>query len=345
MAVDSTRIIPINIQAPGSDPARGYNFVATFPSYTQATLPTAAAFGVGYATVTDAASVLQYSDGATWSDVGGGAPTIPDYTWATLPSAATFGTGYATVTDLNGALVYSNGVKWLFPNVIDVFQGAVPLILSRSGTIGNNGALSALPSITDPPASCYMYFPANAIAAGVAAGWYYVVLSSATAGTIYNNTHTSGVPTIPTSPTAFVTTGPGAFTQVVDAIITAISFVLLGGLLGKNGAMRILAAFRCSAAGSKYYWVSWGATDLIYRTLASISRLELQRYFQNRGAQNVNWLPDPNSTGQSSSGSSAPNAAIDTSADVTISIKMALGGATGTDYIILDQYVFEAMPA
>ena len=90
-------------------------------------------------------------------------------------------------------------------------QTGIPLILVSSGNIGNNGALTA---ITTLPATysqgCYMWFKTNSISAATPAGWYYVVMTSGTAGTIYNNTYTSGVPLQPAVLTAFVTTGPGA---------------------------------------------------------------------------------------------------------------------------------------
>jgi hypothetical protein len=89
----------------------------------------------------------------------------------------------------------------------------IPVITGSSGSIGNNGALTGF---TATPArlfaeGAYVYYPANAIAAGVAAGFYWTVFSSTTAGTIYNSTYTTGVPVAGTL-TAFATTGPGAYT-------------------------------------------------------------------------------------------------------------------------------------
>jgi hypothetical protein len=91
-------------------------------------------------------------------------------------------------------------------------KSALPMISVSTGSMANNGAISGLTALPFTYASCYLYLPTNAIVAGSAAGWYYAQMSSATAGTVFNNTYTTGVPTIPTSPTAFATTGPGAFT-------------------------------------------------------------------------------------------------------------------------------------
>src|ERR1700693_852831 len=102
---------------------------------------------------------------------------------------------------------------WPSP-VIPVIQNAIPMILPSSGTIGNNGALSALTALPTIYANAYLYFPAGAIVAGSLAGLYYCIMSSTTAGTIYNNTYdtTLGVmPTIPANPVPFVTPGPGAY--------------------------------------------------------------------------------------------------------------------------------------
>lgn len=116
-------------------------------------------------------------------------------------------------------------------------QSGIPMILPSSGTIGNNGALSALTALPTIYASCYMYFPVNTIAAGVAAGMYYVVMSSTTAGTIYNNVYTTGEARIPATPTPFVTTGPGAYTQTTGAPITLSTTLLPAGLMGIDGQL------------------------------------------------------------------------------------------------------------
>lgn len=88
----------------------------------------------------------------------------------------------------------------------------VPIVHASSGSMGNNGALTghtAFPRTNS--GGVYLYLPANAIAAGSAAGLYWAKFSSTTAATVYNAVYTTGIPLVGTD-TAFVTTGPGAYT-------------------------------------------------------------------------------------------------------------------------------------
>lgn len=109
------------------------------------------------------------------------------------------------------------------------FQCCVEVLRAPSGTMGNNGALSALANALQATLSdgCWMEFPAGAIATGIpssaqvtAGVKWWTVMSSATAGQVFNNTYTPGTTSpnaIPASPTAFVTTGPGAYVNGTSA--------------------------------------------------------------------------------------------------------------------------------
>jgi len=130
----------------------------------------------------------------------------------------------------------------------------VPFVLVSSGTMGNNGALSGITAVSNTYPNAYVYLPANAISTGSTAGWYYAVFSSTTAATIYNNTYTSGVPSIPASPTAFVTTGPGAYTQTTSAV-TALNYTVAAGTISNINAQLNVNVY-CSnnnTANTKYY--------------------------------------------------------------------------------------------
>jgi hypothetical protein len=113
----------------------------------------------------------------------------------------------------------------------------IPFVLPSSGTMGNNGALTVTTAVPRQYPSAYVYLPANAISAGSAAGWYYAVFSSTAAATLYNNTYTSGTPVIPASPTAFVTTGSGAYVQTIASNITGLSIPIPAGTLGVTGSL------------------------------------------------------------------------------------------------------------
>jgi hypothetical protein len=218
------------------------------------------------------------------------------------------------------------------------------VILPSSGSIGNNGALTlttALPAIFT---SAYMYFPANAISAGSAAGLYYVVMSSTTVGTIYNNTLTSGEPTIPSIPTAFATTGPGAYTQTTAADITLASFTLYGWSIGARGVMMInQQATHPANANTKTPKIKIGGVSVFdpggYTTQTMIT---VPYVLRNRGEENINVDNKHAGVGNSLSVTSGYRN-IDTSSDLTVLYTASLQVAT--DYFILEGLDAQIRPA
>ncbi|MDQ5942505.1 MAG: hypothetical protein QG572_1321, partial [Pseudomonadota bacterium] len=86
----------------------------------------------------------------------------------------------------------------------------------------------------------YCYLPANAGGLGNVAGWFYFEMSSATAGTVYNNgfTPTPGaLPSVPAPKTAFANPAGGRITQTT-ADITMLSCALAAGAMGVNGLLK-----------------------------------------------------------------------------------------------------------
>lgn len=110
-----------------------------------------------------------------------------------------------------------------------LYQIYVPLVVTPTGSMGDNGALTSGTACSLAYNQSYCWFPEGAInAADVGppvidvspAGWYYTEWSSVTEAIVYNNVWDGvSVPTIPATPTAFVTTGPGAFTGPTTAAI------------------------------------------------------------------------------------------------------------------------------
>jgi hypothetical protein len=245
---------------------------------------------------------------------------------------------------INSFLVAHKTLAKLLRMPYGIFQNAIPVILPSSGSIGNNGALTlttALPAIFT---RAYMYFPANAISAGSAAGLYYVVMSSTTAGTIYNNTLTSGEATIPSSPTAFATTGPGAYTQTTASDITLALFTLYGGTLGDRGVMVInQQASHPSNANIKSPKIKIGGVSVFdpggYTTQTIIT---VPYVLRNRGATNINVDSKHAGVGNSLSVTSGYRT-LDTSTDLTVLYTANLQVAT--DYFILEGLDAQIRPA
>jgi hypothetical protein len=143
-------------------------------------------------------------------------------------------------------------------------QWAVPCIKAPSGSMANNGAVSGMTAFqTTYAGGAWLYLPANAIQAGSAEGYYWFIASSTTAGTVYNSTWDgTGTPTIGTA-TAFVSTGPGAFTGVITTEIPCGSVTIPANTMGASG--QILIDFSLSnntAANNKNFRIKLGGTEV-----------------------------------------------------------------------------------
>lgn len=212
-----------------------------------------------------------------------------------------------------------------------LLQTNVPVFLPSSGSIADNGALTLTTALDTTYANAYMYFPANAIAAGVAAGLYFVQMSSTTAGTIYNNTYTSGKQSIPSSPTAFVTTGPGAYTQTTASDITLLETTLPGGAMGANGSLVLYGHEVMSTSGNtKTTKLKIAGTEINAQGYGATLQSLTPRTFRNKGVVNRNIS---NATvGFGTSGAvGATHTTIDTSSNQTILITARLANAA--DYL------------
>jgi hypothetical protein len=119
-----------------------------------------------------------------------------------------------------------------------VGTSSVPMLIPPTGTAGNNGAVTLGTALNRAEPNLYSYWAADTITATNAAGWYFTQCSSATACTVYNNTYSSGNPTIPSAAqlVAFSSTGPGAYTGVTSAQ-TALSIPIPAYAMGSAGRL------------------------------------------------------------------------------------------------------------
>jgi hypothetical protein len=220
---------------------------------------------------------------------------------------------------------------------------AIPFILLPTGTMGNNGALTVGTSLVNTYANAFVYLPAGAISTGSAAGWYFAQFSSATVGIIYNNTYVSGTPAIPGTPTAFATTGPGAYTGNVSAIIGP-SLTLPGGSIGPNGTLRQNSLWSFSNnANSKFVAYRVGGVTVLNLSAGSgAASLQAPHWFYNRGAQNSNIaFSNASYSGSNVAAAVATPTAIDTS--VAQSLVYRLNTTVATDYMVLEAYLLETL--
>jgi hypothetical protein len=227
-------------------------------------------------------------------------------------------------------------------------QSAIPLILQSSGSIANNGALTGLTALPSTIANCYMWFPTNTISAATPAGWYYVTMSSATAGTIFNNTYTTGSPTIPGSPTAFVTTGPGAYTQTTGSYIQSASVTVLANSMGVNGAVECWAnGVNNNSAGQKTVAPFFGGSANYVSSYTLSLGGAIQTSVRNRGKTNAQSQANNTITtvqmGDIGAVNSNPTTfTIDTTVNQTFSIGLKI--ATATDFVFIDAFSIRLYP-
>jgi hypothetical protein len=229
-----------------------------------------------------------------------------------------------------------------------ILHSALPLIKASSGSMGNNGAITAMTALAFTYASAYIYLPAGAIAAGVpaAADWYYFVGSSTTAGTVFNNTLSAnlsarGEPQIPASPTAFSTTGPGAFTGVT-AEVTALTATIPAGALGVTGRIRVVTEVTVNnTAGAKVYKVHYsgvGGNAFASPSIVSTTGWRGETIIENRGATNVQVGSTSGLAfvaGSAQLGTFPILGAVDTTASTTVVITATVSGAA-TDGLVFE---------
>ncbi len=230
------------------------------------------------------------------------------------------------------------------PGRYTVGQSRIPMILPSSGSMANNGALTLTTALDQTYPNAYFYMPASAIAAGSAAGFYYGVMSSTTAVTLYNNPYVSGTPTIPASPTAFVTTGPGSYTQTTAAFLTCYTITIPGGTLGIYDEVQARGNISYNnTAGAKTLNLDYGS--FVYGAAAPTTTVSqaFQGGFANDSVANRQTIVATAAMTLTTAASAPANGAIDSTTSQTLTAQLKL--ATATDYLILQNLSLERIVA
>lgn len=218
--------------------------------------------------------------------------------------------------------------------VIARFSSGILVGIPSSGSFGNNGALTLTTAVLlTVPRFCY--FPADKIYVGSAAGLYWTVFSDTSHAVVYNNLYTGGPPAIPASPTPFVCTGPGAYTQTTGADITVASFTLPGGSLGPTGSLTEHYKFAHNSSASARPVKSFiGATQFAlthYPQSNNISSYQLT--WHNAGSQSVQVYTPSVADIFAEAAGTFTTGAVDLSVDQTFSVTANLVDAA--DWIFL----------
>lgn len=234
----------------------------------------------------------------------------------------------AGLTDTDDSLIYLTTA---------LHQSAVPVGIAPSGTMGANGsvtlgtALSVVYSV-----GVFLYYPASAAYTASAAGFYWTVMSSTTVGTVYNNIYIPGTNAlaIPTTPTAIVDAGSGAFTGSTAAI-PAIYITVPANKMGANGCLDYtFYGSHTNSAGNKTYALYFGNTLTCSQTgTTSVGLAIPTSTVYNRGTTNRQVSSSAAIAGVSSAVPSL--ASVDTTAPVVAEIRLQHSSAP-TDALVLE---------
>ncbi len=208
-----------------------------------------------------------------------------------------------------------------------IVNNTYPFIVPSSGSVTvTTGAIALTTALDRVYAKCYMYFPANVFTSS-SAGWYYCEMSTTSAGLMYSNTYTTGIPADPTSKT-LVTTGAGAYTQTTGAYLGGQIFTIPGNAIALDGKAEIETICKTNAtANFKYVQHCYGTTDLTGMGLTTATVTAAMTKLVNVGATNKQCAFTYN--GMNSGATDVTTK--DSTAAQTLQIKYYL--ATATDWI------------
>jgi hypothetical protein len=268
------------------------------------------------------------TDTTNASNIGSGTLGAAEMPALTGDCTTSVGAVTTTCKTTNG-----NKIPWVLA------QTGIPIGIVSSGTMGNNGALSGITAISGiGQYGVYYYFPAGAIFSGSAAGFYWTVSSGTTTGTVYNNTYGgSGQPAYVSSPTAFSTTGPGAYTGFTGSL-NIVSVSLPGNSLGVNGELQLTMS-TASTSNSDAKVISWsvGGAGGPSMTVTSTGSSGGFWRFANMGTTGKNVA-----TGNINVYQGTQYSAVDTTA--ALNVVIALSNANAADNLVLTGFSAKVFP-
>ena len=185
----------------------------------------------------------------------------------------------------------------------------------------------------------YVYLPDNAGASGNAAGWYYCVFSSDTAGTIYNEQYSGGQPQIVGSPTTFAGSPSGRITTPTSEIVALSGINLLP--VGANGSVMLLPRTAGDIVAVKTYKIKAGGTTLVVESNTTLPNAERGIVVRNRGTTGKQTASRQGAgIGQASATISGDYTSVDLSGTTALTATMQMSANTGCAVLlglIIDQ--------
>jgi hypothetical protein len=233
-----------------------------------------------------------------------------------------------------------------------------PFGIAPSGsTIGANGAAFTAgtafietygPTGGIPYDGIWLYFPAAAIDTASLAGFYWVVMTSTTAGTIYQERIAAGSSALNTksaTATAFTTnagsTNAGTTSQTLGLLVN-----LTADYLGANGTFEIEQNMRSNAsAGSKTFQPKLGGSNFGAGAASTATSSTVDAVFRGYNANNKSRQRGvmKSTTGTPSLTIAPANGTINTVNATTIGLDLKL--ATATDWVVCHYCAIKIWPA
>ena len=239
------------------------------------------------------------------------------------------------------AVAASAGIDYGAPIVLSC---GVPIMLMPAGTVGSNGALTVTGAafVRTYSDGIWGLYPANALASGSAAGFYWTVMSSTTVGTVYNTTYTPGGSfAIPASPTAFSGTTGAAYTNTTGADVVLLQKDFGSSPLGQNGVLKHDGVFLCNTGSTAHNMrTKWNGNflGLLSSAAGSSTQTDFTQTVRNGGRLDRQICPN-GGVGDIYQGSSGPPArsSVDTSGSSNVWTVTASLGATA-DWVAIESY-------
>lgn len=177
----------------------------------------------------------------------------------------------------------------------------------------------------------WCYLPANFGGKTYPDGWYWAVFSSDTAGILYNNTYSSGVPARPATLTPFADNLAGWLTQTTSEITGPTGFTLRGGMIGPNGTLKIYARGTGSITGTKTFKHYLGSSAVVNLPITTNPSHEFLLMSCNQGSESLQSNSRKSAAtgvGEVSANAASEVTAIDTSLDQTYSVSLQVSSTS-----------------
>ena len=160
----------------------------------------------------------------------------------------------------------TNTTAWELKSNLQEIVNAIPVIIPNSSTVATNGAIT-LTALPDTYAlGAWVYLPAGAIVGG-AAGFYWTIFSSTTAGIVKTNyVDPSATEFLPYVPTGTLTTAVGsnsAYVTPTASDIALINITLPANTVSVGSALKAFCRVTCpNAADAKTVKHLLGSTTI-----------------------------------------------------------------------------------